>query len=102
MMRKDGNITLSDHEFDKILDKLIKLFQYLNDKDKFVEYYHKQLAKRLLTNRSKSDYNEKQFISQLKIRCGSQFTSKLEGMIKDIMISTNEYESKFLKNIKIN
>ncbi len=55
--------------------------------DMFAEFYRKQLAKRLLLNRSASDDDERSLITKLKYRCGAQFTSKLEGMLTDINVS---------------
>jgi cullin 3 len=58
------------------------------------------LAKRLLSGRSSSDDSEKMFISELKKEFGYQFTSKLEGMFKDIKLSKDlniEWKS-FLKD----
>lgn len=51
-------------------------------KDVFEAFYKKDLAKRLLLGRSVSIDAEKGAISKLKTECGSQFTSKLEGMFK--------------------
>jgi len=64
----------------------------LQEKDVFERYYKQHLAKRLLLNKSVSDDSEKNMISKLKTECGCQFTSKLEGMFKDITLSntTNE------------
>ena len=84
LMRVDGGIKLFETELEHRLDKLVKLFAYIHDKDILLEIYRKQLAKRLLTSKSASERAEQQFISQLKLRCGAQFTSKLEGNIKDI------------------
>eukprot|EP00485_Elphidium_margaritaceum_P010875 CAMPEP_0202690706 /NCGR_PEP_ID=MMETSP1385-20130828/5620_1 /ASSEMBLY_ACC=CAM_ASM_000861 /TAXON_ID=933848 /ORGANISM="Elphidium margaritaceum" /LENGTH=784 /DNA_ID=CAMNT_0049345997 /DNA_START=27 /DNA_END=2381 /DNA_ORIENTATION=+ len=84
LMRVDGGIKLLENELYHRLDKLVKLFAYIHDKDVFLEFYRKQLAKRLLTGKSASEHAEQTFISQLKLRCGAQFTSKLDGMIKDI------------------
>eukprot|EP00960_Hanusia_phi_P022722 671639-Hanusia_phi.AAC.1 len=70
-------------EIDSILDKIVMLFSYLSDKvgttqlwpwlqvtsgfqDMFAEYYRKQLAKRLLLNRSASDDDERSLITKLK------------------------------------
>lgn len=59
-------------EIDTILDKIVMLFSYLSDKDMFAEFYRKQLAKRLLLNRSASDDDERSLITKLKYRCGAQ------------------------------
>lgn len=63
------------------LEKVVRLFSYLSDKDIFAEFYKKQLAKRLLLARSSSDDAERSMIAKLKLRCGAQFTSKLEGKL---------------------
>jgi hypothetical protein len=46
-----------------------------------------QLAKRLLLQRSASDDAERSMIAKLKLKCGAQFTSKLEGMVTDMNLS---------------
>jgi hypothetical protein len=56
-------------------------------KDVFEAFYKKDLAKRLLLNKSASIDAEKTMIAKLKAECGSQFTSKLEGMFKDAELS---------------
>ena len=48
----------------------------------FNEYYRKALAKRLLGDKSASDELERSLISKLKLRCGQQFTFKLDGMVR--------------------
>jgi cullin 1 len=54
-------------EIDVNLDKIVMLFSYLSDKDMFAEFYRKQLAKRLLLNRSASDDDERSLITKLKV-----------------------------------
>lgn len=56
-------------------------------KDVFEAFYKKDLAKRLLLNRSVSIDAEKACIARLKAECGAQFTTKLEGMFKDVELS---------------
>lgn len=55
----------------------------------FERYYKQHLAKRLLLNKSLSDDSEKNMITKLKTECGCQFTSKLEGMFKDMTLSNS-------------
>ena len=57
------------------LEKVVRLFSYLSDKDIFAEFYKKQLAKRLLLARSSSDDAERSMIAKLKLRCGAQACS---------------------------
>lgn len=45
------------------------------------------LAKRLLVGKSASVDAEKSMLSKLKQECGPGFTSKLEGMFKDMELS---------------
>ena len=56
-------------------------------KDVFEAFYKKDLAKRLLLQRSVSNDAEKGMITKLKAECGSQFTNKLEGMFNDMELS---------------
>ena len=65
------------------------LFRFLQEKDAFEEYYKRHLARRLLNQKSASDDSEKMMISKLKSECGCQFTSKLEGMFKDMTLSNS-------------
>lgn len=79
-------------ELDARVAQVIALFRYLQDKDVFEEFYKTLLAKRLLTSKGTSDEAEKIVISKLKAECGYQFTSKLEGMFKDMSISKDLME----------
>ena len=52
-----------------------------------IYYIFKDLAKRLLVGKSASVDAEKSMLSKLKQECGGGFTSKLEGMFKDMELS---------------
>jgi len=80
ILKKGGN----DEEVEEILEKVVQLLTYVTDKDLFLEIYKNQLAKRLLTQKSFSEDWEKLMISKLKLRCGAQYTSRMEGMLHDI------------------
>ncbi len=67
----------------------ISIVRFLQEKDAFEEYYKRHLARRLLNQKSASDDSEKTMISKLKSECGCQFTSKLEGMFKDMTLSNS-------------
>lgn len=86
---KKGVKGLSDAEVEQVLDKAMILFRFLQEKDAFEEYYKRHLARRLLNQKSASDDSEKMMISKLKSECGCQFTSKLEGMFKDMTLSNS-------------
>lgn len=89
---KKGAKGMTETEIEQVLEKTMVLFRYLQDKDVFERYYKQHLAKRLLLNKSVSDDSEKNMISKLKTECGCQFTSKLEGMFKDMAISNSTME----------
>ncbi|CAH8649220.1 unnamed protein product [Heterobilharzia americana] len=84
---KRGTKGMADQDVDAIFDKCIVLFRYLQEKDLFEGYYKKHLAKRLLLFKSQSDDQEKIMISKLMAECGAVYTSKLEGMFKDMAVS---------------
>lgn len=63
------------------------LFRFIHGKDVFEAFYKKDLAKRLLVGKSASVDAEKSMLSKLKQECGGGFTSKLEGMFKDMELS---------------
>uniref|UniRef100_A0A8C5DG41 Cullin-3-like n=1 Tax=Gouania willdenowi TaxID=441366 RepID=A0A8C5DG41_GOUWI len=84
---KKGVKGLTEQEVESILDKAMVLFRFLQEKDVFERYYKQHLGRRLLSNKSVSDDSEKNMISKLKTECGCQFTSKLEGMFRDMSIS---------------
>ncbi|XP_024876067.1 cullin-3-like isoform X1 [Temnothorax curvispinosus] len=84
---KKGFEGMTDLQIERILDKTMVLFRFLQEKDVFERYYKQHLAKRLLSNKSVSDDSEQNMISKLKTECGSQFTSKLECMFQDLTVS---------------
>ncbi|KAF9292151.1 Cullin-3 [Mortierella alpina] len=79
----------SDDEVDSILNKTTTLFRFLSDKDIFERYYKQHLSNRLLHGKSLSDETERGMIAKLKVECGYQFTSKLEGMFTDMRLSVD-------------
>uniref|UniRef100_A0A2P2MAG6 Cullin family profile domain-containing protein n=1 Tax=Rhizophora mucronata TaxID=61149 RepID=A0A2P2MAG6_RHIMU len=78
---------VSEEDMEIILDKVMMLFRYLQEKDVFEKYYKQHLAKRLLSGKTVSDDAERSLIIKLKTECGYQFTSKLEGMFTDMKTS---------------
>lgn len=94
---KSGGEKLSEVEVEQNLDRIVQLFSYLTEKDMFAEIYRNQLAKRLLNQRSASDDSEKVMIAKLKMQCGTHFTSKMEGMLNDLAVGSeqrNEFDAR--------
>jgi len=88
ILKKSGE-RLSDDQVEQLLTKMVELFSFLSDKDLFAEIYRNQLSKRLLYETSASEDAEKSMIAKLKMKCGAQFTSKLEGMITDLSLASD-------------
>ncbi|ROV96544.1 hypothetical protein VMCG_07757 [Cytospora schulzeri] len=84
---KNGIRGKTEAEVDESMEKAIILVRYLQDRDMFQRYYQKHLARRLLHGKSESQDAEKQLISRMKQEIGSHFTSKFEGMFKDMETS---------------
>lgn len=87
---RSGGEKLSEAEVEDNLEKLVQLFSYLTEKDLFADIYRNQLAKRLLNQRSASNDSEKVMISKLKMQCGTQFTGKMEGMLNDLAVGSDQ------------
>ena len=83
----------AEEEVEATVDAALVLFRFIQGKDVFEAFYKKDLAKRLLLGRFASIDAEKAAISKLKAECGSQFTSKLEGMFKDVELSKDAMAS---------
>jgi cullin-4 len=82
-----GAAAAGGDDLEAAADAAMALFRFIQGKDVFEAFYKRDLAKRLLLGRSASADAEKAAIAKLKAECGSQFTSKLEGMFKDVELS---------------
>jgi cullin 3 len=89
---KRGTKSKTESEVDAVLDKAIILLRYLADRDMFERYYQKHLARRLLHNKSDID-TEKDMVSRMRLEMGNAFTSKFEGMFKDMELSKDLSEN---------
>jgi cullin 3 len=78
----------TEAEVDAILERAVVLIRYLLDRDLFQTYYQRHLARRLLHGKSESHDVEKQVISRMKQELGQQFTTKFEGMFRDLVTSS--------------
>lgn len=87
LLRTASSSSLGASGVEAKLSEVIDLFRFLHDKDVFEDFYKQQLAQRLLSNTSVDADMEKLMITKLKTECGHQFTSRLEGMFKDMDLS---------------
>ncbi|KAL6188643.1 hypothetical protein ACLB2K_040034 [Fragaria x ananassa] len=81
---KKGKFTYE--EIQKKMDTVVELIDCLGDKDQFSELYRHQLASRLLCNQSISPRYESTVISKMQHVCGSNFTKKMEVLLKDMEV----------------
>lgn len=84
---KSTNKKFNEAQINEMLGKIIVLFRFIHEKDIFEAFYKKFLATRFLYGTSASIYAEKNMLIKLKVECGGLFTSKLEGMFKDMEIN---------------
>lgn len=79
-----------EREVNNQLDQVLDLFRFLDGKAVFEAFYKKDLARRLLMNRSASADAERSMLTRLRTECGPGFTSNLEQMFKDIELAREE------------
>lgn len=78
------------------LEACVKLFKILSEKDVFEKFYKQQLSKRLLQHKSMVEM-ERWMIKRIKDEMGTFFTSKLDGMLRD-MVASSELLHSFKTN----
>ena len=91
-------------DIENILNSIIVIFKYIEEKDVFQKFYTKLFAKRLVQSSSASDDSENSMINKLKALCGYEYTAKLQRMFQDIHLSKDFGKSfdERLKNSKTN
>ncbi|KAM4114799.1 hypothetical protein ACJW30_04G096900 [Castanea mollissima] len=99
ILHKGGNE--SDEDIEETLEKVVKLLAFIYDKDLFAEFYRKKLARRLLFDRGANEDHEKSILSKMKQQWGGLFTSKMEGMVTDIILA-REYQTKSVEYLRSN
>ncbi|KAI9714242.1 MAG: hypothetical protein M1828_001173 [Chrysothrix sp. TS-e1954] len=76
-----------EEDMETSLSQIMTIFKYIDDKDVFLKFYSKNLARRLVQTLSISDDAETNMISKLKEACGFEYTNKLQRMFQDMQIS---------------
>ena len=85
--RSSSSVNSSADEINEVAGELVALFRHIHDKDRFEMCYRRHLASRLLTGRSVSQEAERSVLSLFRAECGSQYTSKADGMFRDMQFS---------------
>ena len=86
LLRKSQK-TSEDSEVEILLNGVMTIFKFIEDKDVFQKFYTKNLAKRLVNGVSASDDAETSLITKLKEACGFEYISKLQRMFTDMSVS---------------
>lgn len=84
---EDVEMSPAASRFDSLFDRIMELFRLIQGKDVFEAFYKKDLAKRLLLGRSISEEAELALLSRMRAECGAGFTSRMEGMWRDVEVS---------------
>eukprot|EP00007_Cunea_sp_BSH-02190019_P009730 CAMPEP_0174244780 /NCGR_PEP_ID=MMETSP0417-20130205/36623_1 /TAXON_ID=242541 /ORGANISM="Mayorella sp, Strain BSH-02190019" /LENGTH=756 /DNA_ID=CAMNT_0015324503 /DNA_START=51 /DNA_END=2321 /DNA_ORIENTATION=- len=92
---------LEESEREKMMDEVMVLFKYLEEKDAFMSYYGKCLANRLINRSSASDHLEGQMITKLKEACGFEHTNSLSRMYQDMSVC-KDLETSFRSHLEAN
>ncbi|KAL6068140.1 Cullin 1 [Balamuthia mandrillaris] len=81
-----------EQAMEQLLNDVMTVFKYIEDKDVFQTFYSKNLAKRLIHGASASEDLEGTMIGKLKSACGYEYTSKLQRMFTDMSVSRDLLE----------
>ena len=74
---KKGSKGASETDVEKTLDDILIVFKYIEEKDVFLFFFSKMLAKRLINETSASEDLEASMISKLKSISGFDYTTKV-------------------------
>lgn len=77
----------SETQIDQHLDELMKLLEYIQDRDMFVRVYTKDLGRRLLEGTNMGEDVEKKVVRRLKVGWGVGGLGRLMAMLQDLEIS---------------
>ncbi|KAK4504964.1 hypothetical protein PRZ48_002927 [Zasmidium cellare] len=101
VLKRSTKATEED-DMEKMLNQVMTIFKYIEDKDVFQKFYSRHLAKRLVNGTSASGDAETSMISKLKDASGFEYTNKLQRMFQDMQTSrdlNNDYEEWVSQNI---
>jgi len=92
LLLKKSSKNPEEQEMEQLLQDVMTVFKYIEDKDVFQTFYSKMLAKRLIHGTSASEDLEGVMIGKLKSTCGFEYTSKLQRMFTDMSLSRDLME----------
>lgn len=77
----------TDTGSDRVIERVISVFKYLEDKDVFQTFHHRLLARRLVNTSSDDNETEAGLIASLREACGVEYVSRLQRMLQDVRLS---------------
>ena len=86
VLKRSTKATEED-DMEKMLNDIMTIFKYIEDKDVYQKFYSRHLAKRLVNGTSASGDAETSMISKLKDASGFEYTNKLQRMFQDMQTS---------------
>ncbi|CAF3611190.1 unnamed protein product [Rotaria sordida] len=92
---RQRNKIVEDTDFQENINKIMIIYNYLEDKDIFEKIYNKLLAKRLVNQWHTSNDNEELVIKKLQVVHHSEHILKMQQVLQDFYLSnniTNEYQ----------
>jgi len=90
---KRSTKSTEEDDMEKMLNQVMTVFKYIEDKDVFQKFYSRTLAKRLVNGTSASGDAETSMISKLKDASGFEYTNKLQRMFQDMQTSKDLNDS---------
>jgi len=78
---------LAEGNTDQLQNDVVALFRYLPDKDVFMQYFSKLMAKRFISSTSIGEEQEVAMVNKLKAIQGSEFTTKATRMIAELSVN---------------
>lgn len=84
---KKSSRAAEEGSVEEALDQAMVVFKYIEDRDYFLKFYSKFLARRLVTLASASSDAEESMIAKLKETCGFEYSNKLQRMFTEVGLS---------------
>ena len=94
LLKKSSKNSEELDSIDDHLNGIMKLFQYVDEKDSFEKFYARLFARRLVYGQSVSLDYETSMVLKLKEACGFEYTNKLQRMFQD-MTTSEEMQVEF-------
>ncbi|XP_065666166.1 cullin-1-like isoform X7 [Hydra vulgaris] len=98
LLLKNSAKNPEEAELEDILNCIMIILKYVEDKDVFQKFYSKMLAKCLVQQNSAFNDAEATVISKLTEMCGYEYTIKLQRMFQDMNVS-KDLNDKFKRHV---